>query len=354
MIVENDLGNDLLDPPTNEGVIDSGMDADNSSDPIADDSSVEPGLDTDPTPSAEPEYDSVWEEYLASRGIKGGNTVTYDDGEGNLTEVRFDELDREEQLNILNELSKPNLTDHEMQAVQYLRDNNATLNDVIHYFQQKAVEDYISANTIQKTYSVDDYSDDELFIADLKMKYPDMDDAELEADLILAKSNEELFKKKADIIRNNYKAIEDKQIQDAKAAEEQSYQDFKASLSNALQNFEEISLDYTDPSSDSLAIEDSEREAISSYILSVDENGVSQFAKDLQDPQKLVNFGWYALYGKDAISGISQYWKGIVKESRKAVEPTKPKAPKAHVIPTKEDMSKKGDMTVASLWSGKI
>ena len=204
----------------------------------------------------------------------------------------FDELDREEQLNILNELSKPNLTDHEMQAVQYLRDNNATLNDVIHYFQQKAVEDYISANTVQKTYSVDDYSDDELFIADLKMKYPDMDDAELEADLILAKSNEELFKKKADIIRNNYKAIEDKQIQDAKAAEEQSYQDFKASLSNALQNFEEISLDYTDPSSDSLAIEDSEREAISSYILSVDENGVSQFAKDLQDPQKLVNFGY--------------------------------------------------------------
>lgn len=266
-----------------------------------------------------------------------------------MTEVKFSELDRAEQINILNELSKPNLTDHELQAVQYLRDNNATLNDVVQYFQQKAVEDYIASNQIEKTYAIDDYSDEELFIADLKLKYPDMDDAELEADLILAKSNEEIFKKKADAIRNNYKAIENEQMLEATRREEQNYQDFKASLSNALTEFDEILLDYTDPSSDSLAIEDSEREAIFSYILNTDSNGVSQFAKDLNDPQVLVDLAWYRLYGKDAISGISQYWKGIVKESRKAAEPAKPKAPKAHVIPTKEDMSKKGDMTVASL-----
>ena len=55
-------------------------------------------------------------------------------------------MDRDEQLNILNELAKPDLSDDEVKTIEYLRNNNATIQDVIEYYSQKAVQDYINQN----------------------------------------------------------------------------------------------------------------------------------------------------------------------------------------------------------------
>ena len=359
MIVENDLGDHLLDPTPDDDIAqDTFVDSlytEETSEPHTVDPNIEDTSDpqgADAPQEGGVEFEDALSEYLASRGIKDGNTIVFDDGEGNTTEAKFSELSREEQLSILNELAKPNLTDSEIQAVQYLRDNNATLQDVINHFSKQAVEKYIASNAPQREYSVDEYSNDELYIADLRSKFPEMSDAELEADLTLAKSNEELFNKKVETIRTNYKQLEDQKIEEARAAEEQGYNEFKNALHTSLTNFEEISLDYTDPSSDSLTIEDSEKEAIYNYILNTDENGVSQFAKDMHDPSILVDLAWYRLFGKDAISGISQYWKGVVKETRKAearAAKEHSKSQKTHVIPTKEDLGKKQDRTLTSL-----
>jgi hypothetical protein len=49
----------------------------------------------------------------------------------------------------------------------------------------------------------------------------------------------------------------------------------------------------------------------------VDENGKSQFAKDLEDTNKWVNFAWFALYGHEAISDITNYWKNELKNTRR-------------------------------------
>lgn len=355
MIVNNDLGDHLLDPDIDDqpAVDDTGVDSLYTEEPAeGEDGNDDNNTDTPDSDDVPSEYEDALTEYLASRGIKNGNTLSFEDEDGNIVETNFKELSREDQLNVLNELSKPNLTDSELQAVQYLRDNNATLKEVIEHFSKQAVDNYIASTTQQREYSVDEYSDEELYLADLKSKYPDMNDAELEADLTLAKSNEELFTKKAEIIRNNYKQLEDQRIEEARAAEERGYNEFKNALNDSLTKFEEISLDYTDPSSDSLAIEDSEREAIYSYILNTDENGVSQFAKDMNDPAILVDLAWYRLFGKDAISGISQYWKGVVKETRKAeakAHKEQNKASKTHVVPAREDFSKKQDKTLTSL-----
>lgn len=259
--------------------------------------------------------------FLSEYGLKDGK-VTYENEDGSTEEVNFNDLDSEEKLNILKELTTPNLSKDEIEVINYLRSNNATIQDVITYYSQKAVEDYIKENgPVEKQYSIDEYSDDELYIADLKSKYSNMTEDEIKADLEIAKENEDLFKKKVDIIRNQYKAQEEEEAKERVRKQEEQFNNFKTSLETQLTEFNEISMDYKDNKSDRLQIEDSEKEEIYKYILNQDENGTTQFFKDLNDPKMLVELAWFALYGKDAISDITNYWKSQLKNSRQKSEP---------------------------------
>ena len=56
-------------------------------------------------------------------------------------------------------------------------------------------------------YDIDSYNDQELFLLDLKNKY-DLTEEELTAELERELQNEDLFKKKIDKIRNEYKELE--------------------------------------------------------------------------------------------------------------------------------------------------
>jgi hypothetical protein len=309
-MLENDLFDDLVDDvPADQG--DQGDQTTNE--PVSTDDNVDQNDDDygkNLLPSDD-DNDDVLTSYLKSRGIKDGRTVIYEHEDGNTEETDFNSLSKDEQLNILTELSKSGLTPDEIETIDYLRSQRATLKDVVDYYSQlaakNAIEQYIAQNgeTIP-TYQVDDYSDEELYIADLRSKY-DMTEEELIADLEMAKSNEELFSKKVEVIRNQYKAAEDQRIEDDRLAREAQMQNFTNGIYDALTNFNELSLDYRDLKSDSLQIEDSEKEAVYNYILSQDENGATQFFKDLNDPNVLVELAWYRLYGQDAISGISQY-----------------------------------------------
>lgn len=258
--------------------------------------------------------------FLSEYGLKDGK-VTYENENGETEEIDFNDLDSQEKINILKELTSPNLTKDEIETINYLRSNNATIQDVIKYYSQKAVEDYIKENgPTEKQYSVDEYSDDELYIADLKSKFSDMTDEERMTDLEIAKENQDLFKKKVEIIRKQYKANEEEQAKERVKAQEEQYNAFKTSLETQLTGFNEISMDYKDDKSDRLQIEDSEKEEIYKYILNQDENGSTQFFKDLNDPKMLVEMAWFALYGKDAISDITNYWKSQLKNTRQKQE----------------------------------
>ena len=131
--------------------------------------------------------------FLNQYGLKNG-MITYENEDGTTEEVSFNSLDNNEKLNILKELASPNLTEDEINTINYLRSNNATIQDVIDYYSNKAVQDYINQNgEISKKYKVDDYTDDEIYIADLKSKY-NMTEEDIKAELELAKENESLFK----------------------------------------------------------------------------------------------------------------------------------------------------------------
>ncbi|MEG0773673.1 hypothetical protein [Clostridium sp.] len=279
-------------------------------------------INTDPRTRSESKQESesdtgdFLKSFLNEYGLKDGK-VTYETEDGGTEEVDFNSLDSDEKLNILKELATPNLSKDEVEVVNYLRSNNATFQDVVTYYSKKAVDDYIKENgPIEKQYSVDEYSNDELYVADLKEKFSDMTDAEIKTDLENAKENSELFNKKVDILRKQYKSKEEDIIAEKEREREDQFTSFKNALEGQLTEFNAISMDYKDSKSDSLQIEDSEKEEIYNYVLNQDENGATQFFKDLNDPKRLVELAWFALYGKDAVSDISNYWKSQLKTTR--------------------------------------
>lgn len=255
--------------------------------------------------------------FLKNYGIEN-KTIEFEDDDGNTSTVSFDELNDDEKFNILNELVSNNLTDDEIATINYLRNNKATLQDVIEYYSNKAIEDYINKNgEVEKKYSIDDYTDDEIYLADLKAKYGDMSDEEIRSDLESAKENEALFKKKVDAIRKQYKEQEDEAERAALKEQEDRYNSYKQTIHDTLDNFNEISMDYKNSESESFEVEPADKEAIFSYLLDQDQNGHSQFFKDLNDPSKLIKIGFYALYGDEIISNITNYWKEQLKSSRR-------------------------------------
>lgn len=263
--------------------------------------------DNDIAPEPTNDNMTALESFLNLYGVKEGKYVIMEDDEGQQTEIDFNSLSKEEQLNVLKELTSPGLTEDEIAVINHLRKTNSTFQDVMESYAQQAIQKYIANNGNQKSYSIDEYDDDVLFVADLKSRYSELTDEELQEELVAAKANEVLFKKKVDAIRTQYKTLEDQKAEERAQEEQQRFEAAKNQVASALQKFDTIQLDHTDEQSYGLTIEDSEREAVLKYITARDAEGTSQFFKDLNNPETLVRLAWFNLYGQDAITGISQF-----------------------------------------------
>lgn len=265
------------------------------------------------------EAPSVLYEYLQSYGIKDPSKIQFENESGTIDEVDFNSLSREEQLTMLKELSNTDYTDYERSVINYMRQNKTDLEGIVKYFSDKAVQDYLAQNpdaAPQKTYTIDDYSDDELYMADMKARFPDFTDEEIESKLDSAKLNEETFKKEIDAIRQYYKTEEDKQAEEARLQEQQQYESLRNSILDATSKFNEIVLDADDPT-ESLEIEDSDKQIMLDYLLAEGTDGRSQFDKDLSDPAALIELAWLRTHGRETLTSISQYWKHELAETRK-------------------------------------
>ena len=305
-------------------------------------------------------------EFLKEKGIEDPSKLQFENEDGEIEEVDFNSLSDEEKLNIINSVSDPGLTQHETDVVNYLRQNNVTFNQVIDYFSKKAVEDYLAQNpdrVYQKSYTVDDYTDDELYLADLKSKYPEFTDEELMSKLETAKANEALFKKEVDALRVDYKNQEDAEIEAQKQREQQDYDNLVGNLQNILNNFNEVALDSTDAESDVLEIEDSDKQQVLAYLLNQDSEGKSQLVKDLENPATLIELAWLRTQGRTLIDNTTRYWKDLLKEERKEkaklqkeLESYKSRNEQSVVVPkppTKND-DNSNDRTLDSLWNNFI
>lgn len=295
----------------------------------------EPSQQTDDNPSYEehpydddyPEDNTVEEEpqeeedvisaFLRSKGINP-NSIKFTGEDGQQEEHKFADLSAEEQLQILqyNELDDNyGLTNEETQLINNLRSNNLSVQDYNDYIAKQAIENYTKNNT-QPQYQVDSISDDELFIIDLKARIPELSDEEVLAELDSAKANEDLFTKKVQSIRDDYKQKEDlieqqeQQLRQQEAA--QQAQQFEQLIINTIQENDSIDL-----GDSQLALSVDDKNEIASFILDEDATGVRYISRALDDPRTLVKMVWYALKGDEAFSKISDYYKSKISEAAK-------------------------------------
>ena len=272
----------------------------------------------DNTVEEEPqEEEDVISAFLRSKGINP-NSIKFTGEDGQQEEHKFADLSAEEQLQILqyNELDDNyGLTNEETQLINNLRSNNLSVQDYNNYIAKQAIENYTKNNT-QPQYQVDSISDDELFIIDLKARIPELSDEEVLAELDSAKANEDLFTKKVQSIRDDYKQKEDlieqqeQQLRQQEAA--QQAQQFEQLIINTIQENDSIDL-----GDSQLALSVDDKNEIASFILDEDATGVRYISRALDDPRTLVKMVWYALKGDEAFSKISDYYKSKISEAAK-------------------------------------
>lgn len=345
---------------------------DPTDDPLLNDFVNSQAQDTDPVedPNDDPDSEDKHTDtvsdflhtFLKEKGIEDPSKLQWEDENGEITDVDFDNLSDEDKLNILNSLADPGLSQAEIDTINYLRQNNMTLNQVVDYFSKKAVDDYLAQNpdqVHQKTYEIDDYTDDELYLSALKIQYPNFTDEELTSKLETAKGNEELYKKEVAALREEFKKEEEAQIEAQKQQEQQAYDDLVGNLKNVLGNFNEVALDSTDPESDVLEIEDSDKDLVLAYLLNQDTDGKSQLVKDLENPATLIELAWLRTQGRTLIDNTTRYWKDLLKQERKEkaklqkeLESYQTRNEQSVVVPKppKKDTNNSNTRTFESVW----
>lgn len=252
---------------------------------------------------------------LRNKGIQNPHEINFEEEDGAASVKDFYELTPEEQLELLevNDLDDNyGLDDNEIEAVNFLRENNVTLQEAIEYYQNQAIEEY--KNTAQTApLEIDAYTDEELYVVDLKTKYDDLTTEELEVELTKALENPDLFKKKVDKLRTDYKRLEDENravaSQASQASQEEAYTKITNSLidvANGIEDLYGIDLDVQD------------KEDIINAIVDRDLNGVTPLVKALDNPTNLFKAAWFVQKGEEAFNLLHDYYKREIEKVRTA------------------------------------
>lgn len=276
--------------------------------------------------------DSFMSDFLRSKGIDDPSRIKFEDENNNIIERNWNDLTREEQINILNTPLQPqyednnDLSDEEVTLLTQIRQSGLTPSQ---YLQQIQGEQIIQ----EPTYKIDDLSDDEVYILDLESRVGELSDDDAAQALSVAKQNEDLFNKQVEGIRKEYKDREDYNTQQEQAQLEQqqqeAYYQYQDAVINAINNFNSIgNLD--------LNFEDSDKEELAEFMLSPDEAGNNYLYRALQDPETLVKAAWFILNGDEAFDSITDYFTNQIKlvsenqyrkgyeEGKKGTSPSRP------------------------------
>lgn len=255
---------------------------------------------------------SIIIDLLKSKNINP-EAIKFVDDKGVTSEKHFNDLTREEQLEILNydnERDDYNMEDDEINLINQIRNSKLSVNEYMQQVQNQAVNSYINNSTNNTTrYSIDDLEDDELFLADLKTIDPELSEEDALQILESEKKNPKLYSYKINNLRNSYKAKEDA-IKTAEQEEqtrkyEEAQKAFEQTIVEAIQDMDSIDLG----EDDALVLSEDDANMLASFILDSDEAGVRYIAKALNDPKTLTQMAWFALKGQETLKTISDYYK---------------------------------------------
>lgn len=291
---------------------------------MGDENQPQPADGTKPEPAAAQgpvQEDDIIISMLKQIGISDPSKIKFENDEGEIEEVSWDSLSAEEKMNILTpESPDPNfgLDDPEVNFINLLRDAGITPEEYINYQREQAIEEYRQALEGNPQYEVERLTDEDLYALDLQSRVPDMTDEEVAIALEHEKANPELFEKKMQGIRAEYKALEDERRQNEELLEQQQKQEqfeaFQSDVLDAIESLDEVG-------GVKLNLDEDDMEEVANFILSLDSAGVSYLGKALEDPQTLARMAWFALKGDEAFATITDYYdKEIAKERRSAYE----------------------------------
>lgn len=260
-------------------------------------------------------------DYLKTIGINDSNKIKFEDEQGNIQEKSWNDLTEGEKLNILktpnvkqldlSEASNYDLDNSEAALINYLRQNNLSPDEYANMLQESGK----NSVTPEKVYQVDNYSDDELYLADMQLRAKDMSDEELQQALENAKANPDSYAKYIQGLREEYKTLENQQNEqqqaELQAQQQELYNQFSNSVLNAIDSFQSVGdLD--------IDMNDDDKSQLAQFILGQDGAGVNYITKALNDPQSLVAASWFLLHGQEAFNEIQDYVANQVKEAHKA------------------------------------
>lgn len=295
-------------------------------------------LDVDLTPSVDdPQVDDQQQEndndvvsqVLKDKGIEDPSRIKMANDDGSVSEVNFNDLSKDEQREILGsnpqEIVQDNsdndddddLDDAEVDLINKIRQSGLSPAEYAAAIHRQGANDYASvvAQQMQPHYTVDDLTDEELYVLDMQARVDGITEDELATALDRATSNPELFAKEIAGIRNEYKRLEDdKNRQDAALEAQQQqemYRQFSSNIANSIQDFTNIGELDVDMSGDDM-------EELYTFITGHDNAGINYFSKALNDPETLVRMAWFALRGEDVINSISDYYKQQITAAHRA------------------------------------
>lgn len=237
-------------------------------------------------PSAQPDED-LTTEVLRLKGITDPGKIKFEDETGAIVERAWDSLSREEQINILidQEVEQQDFDDSELQLINTIRESGMTPDEYI--------QSLLPETEPTKRYKVDDLSDDEVYALDLLHKVgSDISDGEINQALELAKQNEGLFEKTVEGLRKEYIRLqedEEAQIANEKAArEEAAYNRFADSIKGQIKELDSFA-------GQPLQLSDDDIEDLSSFMLEIDDQGLSAFGRAINDPALFTKAAFWIL-----------------------------------------------------------
>lgn len=259
---------------------------------------------------------------LHRQGIIDPNKIKFEGEDGNIEERSWDDLSYDEQLNILtgedqtpNESEENDLDDDEINLINSIREGNITPQQYLQQVKQQAIQEYLSQNgQVQKTYAVDDYTDDELFVYDMQARMPELTEEEITQALESAKMNESVFQKQVNGLRAEYKKLEENKIQQEQVLAQQQQQEEFNNYANAIWD----NIGTQQDIAGTFELEDDDKQLLAQFILGQDQAGISYLGKALNDPDTLIKMSWFALKGEEAIDSLNEYYKEQITKARES------------------------------------
>lgn len=262
--------------------------------------------------------------YLKSAGIDPDNIQIMDE-DGTPSYVNFSQLSDSDKLDLLNSTrntgqdtsnQEDDLDDDEIDLINSIRKSRMSINDFMDAIRQDAVNRYMQSGANQYM-SVDQVSDDDLYLSDFKSKVPNATAEDAAASLQAAKSNPEVYKRMIDGMRQAYKQQEEEfhqqQIEQSEAELKRRQEEYEDVIVNAVEGISRMKLGELTSS-----LSNDDKEDIASAILDSDVAGNRYLAQMINDPETLTRMVWYALKGEEAIDQMQRYYKNEINTRQQA------------------------------------